>query len=69
MSRYKLKKGKFGCYFFDSIIRIDLNLEMVLNKLNRYETLQSKLDMYKERNREQLFKITSLNLQIGVLKK
>jgi hypothetical protein len=32
--RYKLKKGKFGCYFYDSEMDIDLSLEMVLNRLN-----------------------------------
>ena len=32
--RYKLKKGKFGCYFYDSKVEIDLSLEMVLNRLN-----------------------------------
>jgi len=35
--RYKLKKGKFGCYFYDSKVEVDLSLEMLLNRLNTYE--------------------------------
>lgn len=32
--RYELKIGKFGYYFYDSKVEIDLSLEMLLNKLN-----------------------------------
>ena len=35
--RYKLKRGKFGCYFYDSKVEIDLSLEMILNRLNLNE--------------------------------
>ena len=35
--RYKLKKGKFGCYFYDSKVEVDMSLEMLLNRLNTYE--------------------------------
>ena len=35
--RYQLKSGKFGYYFYDKQVDIDLNLEMVLNRLNLSE--------------------------------
>lgn len=38
--RYSLLKGKYGCYFHDTHINVDLTLEMVLNKLNRNESLK-----------------------------
>lgn len=34
MIRYELKRGKFGYYFYDSEMNIDLSLETVLNRLN-----------------------------------
>ena len=33
-NRYELKSGKFGYYFYDNDIQIDLSLNMVLTKLN-----------------------------------
>lgn len=41
-NRYELKKGKYGCYFYDSTVLVDMTLEMVLNKLNEYEFLREK---------------------------
>lgn len=38
--RYKLLKGKYGCYFYDSVVNIDLTLDMLLNKLNRLEKIR-----------------------------
>ena len=35
--RYELKSGKFGYYFYDNQVKVDLTLEMILNKLNMYE--------------------------------
>ena len=37
-NRYELRKGKFGCYFHDNFVMVDMNLEMVLNRLNRSES-------------------------------
>jgi len=34
LNRYKLKKGKFGCYFYDSVLETEMTLEIVLNRLN-----------------------------------
>ncbi len=36
--RYELRKGKFGCFFHDNFVMVDMNLEMVLNRLNRSES-------------------------------
>ena len=41
--RYLLKIGKFGYYFYDSEMNIDLSLEMVLNRLNNSKTALDKL--------------------------
>lgn len=40
--RYKLKSGKYGYYFYDSMVKVDMTLDMVLNKLNTYESLREK---------------------------
>ena len=64
--RYKLKKGKFGCYFYDSEMDLDLSLEMVLNRLNdtriQLEMLRVKYNklnvvyLINERERKKLLK-------------
>ena len=45
--RYKLNIGKFGHYFFDTLMNVDLNLEMVLNRLNRNENQITELERQK----------------------
>lgn len=40
IKRYSLHKGKYGCYFHDGMVKIDMTLEMVLDKLNRIEALR-----------------------------
>ena len=32
--RYELKRGKFGYYFYDSILEAEMTLAIVLNRLN-----------------------------------
>ncbi len=54
--RYKLNIGKFGHYFYDSMIQIDMSLESVLNRLN---FLDKELDKWKK---------TSLNKSIEIVK-
>ena len=55
-TRYKLKIGKFGFYFYDSMIQLNMSLESVLNRLN---FLDKELDKWKK---------TSLNKSIEIIK-
>ena len=55
-TRYKLKIGKFGHYFYDSMIQLNMSLESVLNRLN---FLDKELDKWKK---------TSLNKSIEIIK-
>lgn len=64
MKRYELKTGKFGYYFYDSMIQIDMSLEMVLNRLN-YGNEQ--FDKYLESTNEQLNIINKLKRKIILL--
>lgn len=41
-NRYYLKSGKFGYYFYDDLVMIDMTLEMILSKLNSNELKQLK---------------------------
>lgn len=34
MSRYELRQGKFGMYFYDTLHETDMSLELVLDNLN-----------------------------------
>jgi len=53
--RYSLKKGKYGCYFYDFDMDIGLSLEMVLNRLNDSYIQLSKLRIkYNKLNVENL---------------
>ena len=36
LTRYELRKGKFGYYFYDSNTKINLSLRSVLDLLNNY---------------------------------
>lgn len=36
MNRFELRTGKFGFYFYDKQIKIDLSLDMILKKLNYF---------------------------------
>ena len=36
LTRYKLKQGKFGYYFYDSTTKINLSLRSILDLLNEY---------------------------------
>lgn len=36
-NRYELKSGKFGWYYYDNTIQIDMTLNMTLSRLNRSE--------------------------------
>ena len=64
MNRYELKIGKFGYYFYDSFVQIDMSLEMVLKRLN-YNHKQ--LDKFIESTNKQLNIIIGLNRKITLL--
>jgi len=63
--RYKLRKGKFGCYFYDSKVEIDLTLEMLLNRLNMYD---NRLNHQYDRNNVMTREIYNLKDNIIELK-
>jgi len=63
--RYKLRKGKFGCYFYDSKVEIDLTLEMLLNRLNMYE---NRLSHQYDRNNAMTKEVYNLKDEIIELK-
>ena len=63
--RYELKIGKFGYYFYDNIVSINMTLEMVLNRLN-YGHIR--LEKFLESTNEQLNMINRLNRKITLLK-
>ncbi len=63
--RYKLKKGKFGCYFYDSKVKVDLSLEMVLNRLNLND---NRITLLQDKNSFQSFKMYELRDDIIELK-
>lgn len=64
MKRYELKTGKFGYYFYDTVVSIDMTLEMVLNRLNYGH---ERLEKFLESTNEQLNKINHLNRKIIML--
>lgn len=64
MKRYELKLEKFGYYFYDTIVSIDMTLEMVLNRLNHSH---NRLEKFLESTNEQLNKINHLNRKITLL--
>ncbi len=72
-NRYELRKGKFGCYFHDSEIMVDMSLEMVLNRLNISErNRESQLKAIKYLNKEMFDlknTIRELNKTLDVYKK
>jgi len=49
--RYELKLGKYGMYFYDNVLNIDLTLNMILDKLNYSDKLLN----------DRLLKINKLN--------
>ena len=62
--RYELKLGKFGYYFYDTVVSIDMTLEMVLNRLNYGH---KRLEKFLESTNEQLNMINHLNRKITML--
>lgn len=43
MTRYELRQGKFGYYFYDTEYDKDLSLEEVLELLNLYEDYKTRI--------------------------
>ena len=60
-TKYKLKIGKFGFYFYDSMLKSELTLEVVLNRLN---VLNKELDISKIRQNKQSLEITLLKKEL-----
>ncbi len=44
MSRFELRTGKFGCYFYDTQDQKDIDLNETLKKLNEWD-IYVKLDV------------------------
>ena len=65
LKRYTLHKGKYGCYFHDGMVNIDMTLEMVLDKLNRIEALRENRNFLINEVSQLKHKITLLN-ELGI---
>ena len=60
-TRYKVNIGKFGHYFYDSITKKELSLEMVLNRLN---FLNKELDKWKRKSLKKSIEIIELKKEL-----
>lgn len=63
--RYELKIGKYGHFFYDSKVEVDLSLEMLLNRLNMYE---NRLNHQYDRNNFMTKEVYNLKDEIIELK-